>query len=377
MSAGTRASDDGRRGLLVHEWIAPAGGSENVLEAMARAFPAADVQCLWTDAPDRLADRRVAETWLARTPLRRSKALAAPFCLPTWRTLRPRDIDWMLVSSHLFAHHARQRGAGDVAKYVYVHTPARYVWTPEFDPRGQGPAVRAVAPLFQAVDRRRAREPLAIAANSAFVRDRVAACWGRESVVIHPPVDVATIADVPRWEPDLTAAERRQLASLPRPFILGASRFTSYKRLDLVIDTADRLGIAAVLAGRGPDENSLRQRAARSRVPVTLVISPSDALLRALYRDASTLVFPAIEDFGIIPVEAQALGTPVVTGPLGGQVETYTDGVSGVTAASVDPADLADAARRALALPAFDGPATTARFSSDVFEERIRDFVSG
>lgn len=367
------------RGLLVHEWIAPAGGSENVLEAMARAFPDADVRCLWNDAPDRLAGRRVSETWLARTPVRRRKALAAALCVPTWRLLPPGAYDWMLISSHLFAHHARVRrpDGGDVPAFVYAHTPARYVWAPEFDPRGQGPVVRAVAPAFRAVDRRRARRPVAIAANSAFVRERIARAWDRDAVVIPPPVDVDGIADVDAWTSELSAADQRLLAALPATFLLGASRFASYKRLDLVVDTAERLGLPVVLAGRGPDEAVLRARAARSRVPVSLIVSPSDALLRGLYRAASALVFPAIEDFGIIPVEAQVLGTPVVTGPVGGQLETYVDGVSGVRAESLEPADLAEATRRALALEAFDGVGATRRFSREVFNARIRRFVLG
>lgn len=360
----------------MHEWIAPAGGSENVLEAMSRAFPDAEVQCLWNDAPERFGAARVTETWMARTPLRNHKALAAPVCVPTWRMLPRRDVDWMLISSHLFAHHAHLRGRGpEVEKYVYVHTPARYLWVPEFDPRGQRRTVRAVAPVLRTIDRVRAREPRALAANSAFVRERIRDCWDRDAVVIPPPVDVDRLRDIAGWEGRLTAADRSLRAALPRPFVLGASRFASYKRLDLVIAAAELVGLPAVIAGRGPDEAVLRARAAAASVPVTVVTSPSDALLAALYLDASVFVFPAIEDFGIMPVEAQALGTPVVTGPLGGQTETFLDGVSGIVAAGFDAVDLADAVRRALALPAFAPDEVTAPFSGAVFERRLRDFV--
>lgn len=365
------------RGLLVHEWIAPSGGSENVLEEMARAFPDADVRCLWSDAPHRLADRRVTETWLARTPVRRSKALAAPFSLMAWRTLPRADYDWMLVSSHLFAHHARVRGRdGTVPKFVYVHSPARYIWTPEHDPRGQGRAVRAVAPLFRAIDRRRAAEPVALAANSAFIRDRIRSAWRRDAVVIHPPVAVDRLTDVARWQQQVTDDEKAALAALPTPFVLGVSRFISYKRLDLVIAAAEAAGVPAVLAGRGPEAERLARLAAAARVPVEIVSSPSDAMLWSLYHRAAALVFPAVEDFGIVPVEAQALGTPVVTGPVGGQTETFVDGLSGIVSPSLDPADLGDAVTRALRLPAFDGAAITARFSAAVFHDRIRAFVS-
>lgn len=363
-------------GLLVHEWIERSGGAERVLEAMAQVFPDAEIRCLWDDAPGRFAGRAVRETWLARTPLRRHKALALPFMVPTWRRLGGgADVEWMLVSSHLFAHHARLPGH-DVPKFVYAHTPARYIWNPELDERGGGAAVRAVAPLFRGVDRRRAREATAIAANSAFVRDRIRRAWDREATIIHPPVTVERILSQSDWRTAVAAdAERRAVDALPEVFVLGASRFIPYKRIDLVIEAADRAGVPAVIAGSGPDEARLREAAARARVPVTFVIAPSDALLYALMQRAGAFVFPAVEDFGIVPVEAQAAGTPVVTGPVGGQLETFTDGVSGVVAASTDAADLASAISAALALPAFDAAAEVASFSEAVFAARIREFV--
>ncbi|ALJ19056.1 glycosyltransferase [Microbacterium sp. No. 7] len=363
-------------GLLVHEWIAPSGGSENVLEAMADAFPDADIQCLWTDAPHRLADRNLRETWIARTPIRRSKALALPFTVPTWRMLKAdRAYDWMLVSSHLFAHHARIRGQ-DIPELVYVHSPARYIWTPEYDERGASAMIRAVAPLFKLIDRHRAAEAAAIAANSAFVRRRVQDAWERDAVVIHPPVEVERIARIHEWSARLTDDERRLLDALPEVFVLGASRFVPYKRLDLVIAAAEAANVPAVIAGRGPDEELLRAQAGEASVPVQIVHSPSDSLLWALYERASVFVFPAIEDFGIVPVEAQVLGTPVVTGPVGGQLETFVDGETGVVAESTDATDLAHALVRALDLPAFDGPAATAEYSLSVFQRNIQEFVA-
>lgn len=367
--------DETLAGLLVHEWIETSGGSENVLDAMANVFPDADIQCLWTDAPHRLAGRNVKETWMARTPLRNHKALALPFTVPTWRNLKARrDYEWMLVSSHLFAHHANLRGA-DVPKYVYVHSPARYIWTPEYDERGAGVVIRAVAPIFKRIDRRRAAEPTAIAANSAFVRQRVEDAWHREAAVIHPPVDIERIIRVDEWTTQLTNDERRMLDALPETFVLGASRFIPYKRLDLVIKTGEAAGLPVVIAGRGPDEARLRAQASSSSVPVQIIYSPSDALLWSLYRQAAVFIFPAVEDFGIVPVEAQALGTPVVTGPVGGQLETFIDGETGIVADSTDANDLAAAVRRALDLDVFDGPAVTARFSTAAFNHRIRKFV--
>lgn len=364
-------------GLLVHEWIATSGGSENVLEAMARAFPDADIQCLWDDDPQRFADRMVLETWLAKTPLRRYKALALPFTVGAWRRLTSEnDYEWMLISSHLFAHHAKL-ARRDVPKYVYAHTPARYIWNPELDERGSSRVVKAVSPMFQRIDRKRAQEATAIATNSAFVRDRVRQAWDRDATVIHPPVAVERILSQSHWHTQVTDdAERVLLDNLPTPFILGASRFIPYKRLDLVIAAGEEAGLPVVLAGRGPEEARLRAASATASVPVRIIVSPSDALMYALMQQASVFVFPAVEDFGIVPVEAQAAGTPVVTGPIGGQVETFVNGLSGIVADSTGARDLAQAIERAVALPVFDAKNTTRRFDERSFRQKIEQLVS-
>ena len=142
-------------GILVHEWLARHGGSENVFEVLSGVFPDAERFCLWNDSDGRFEN--VHETVLARTPLRRSKAAALPFMPAVWRHLPARDADWVLTSSHLFAHHARFAGpARHAPKLVYAHTPARYVWTPELDGRGSGLAARAASALLKPIDRKRA-----------------------------------------------------------------------------------------------------------------------------------------------------------------------------------------------------------------------------
>src|SRR3954451_322476 len=247
------------RGLIVHEWIEQRGGSENVLEAIADAFPAAPVLVPWSNAPERLAGHRVHQSRLARTPIRRSKPAAALVLPFAWRRMVPRSrtFDWVLASSHLFSHHVRARGpAGDAPKFVYVHSPARYIWNPELDQRGAGRLARTLGAALKPIDRRRAGEAHRIAANSAYVRDRVRAAWARDASVIHPPVDVERVARQAA-HPVLDAGEAAVLASLPSPFVLGASRFVSYKQLDRVIAAGEAAGLPVVLAGAGPDEAAL------------------------------------------------------------------------------------------------------------------------
>lgn len=311
-------------GLIVHEWLERHGGAERVLDAMMRALPDADLRVLWDDSPGRYPGRRVGESVLARTPLRGHKALSLPLMPLAWRVLEGR-YDWLLVSSHAFAHHARLR-TGDVPKLVYVHTPARYLWVPELDHRGAAsPFVRAAAPPLRSLDRFRAREAVALAANSHYVARRIAEVWEREATVIHPPVDVAGFSQPVA----LTGDERRRLDALPTEFVLGLSRFIPYKRLDVVIATGEAAGVPVVLAGAGPLREELLARGEAATVPVHVIDSPSTPLVRELLRRASVFVFPPVEDFGIVPVEAMAAGTPVVANAEGGAPESVVDGVTG------------------------------------------------
>jgi glycosyltransferase involved in cell wall biosynthesis len=365
-------------GIIVHEWISKTGGSERVLDAMVETFPDAEIRCLWNDVPDsRYRGRTVRESWLARTPLRRSKAVALPFMPFTWRDCKPGGYDWALVSSHLFAHHVSFNDqSDDFRKYVYVHSPARYIWNPEMDERGLGLLPRLVSPALRRLDRRRAQEAYSLAANSEYVRQRIKRAWDRDSEVIYPPVDVARMQSLDRWADELSGEERAVFDRLPVPFVLGASRFVPYKRLDLVIRSGEAVDLPVVLAGSGPEERRLREQAAQATVPVHFVLDPSDTFLYALYEAASVFVFPGIEDFGIMPVEAMAVGTPVVVRAIGGGSETVTHGITGAHLPErAGPQDLKSAVVRAASADA-DACRHHARvFDAQRFADRLRSWV--
>jgi glycosyltransferase involved in cell wall biosynthesis len=358
----------------VHEWLSRRGGSENVLVELAKIYPEAAIAALWDDAPERFEPGRVTETWLARTPLRHNKALALPLMPTTWRHLPSSDAEWILASSHLFAHHARFSGpARGAAKYVYTHTPARYIWTPELDMRGDNRLARAASKPLQQLDRRRAQEATSIAANSAFVADRIARTWERESTVIYPPVSVVKYAT--DTQDSLTAEEQQTLNALPESFILGASRFVPYKRLDVAIAAGAASDVPVVIAGDGPDEPRLRAIADEYPGLVTFVNHPSSAMLNQLYRRALVFVFPAVEDFGIMPVEAMAAGTPVIASTEGGVSESVVHGRTGALVADFEPATLRDAVTAAALI---DPAACTARaweFDVTAFGEKIRNWT--
>ncbi|TXK20027.1 glycosyltransferase family 4 protein [Homoserinibacter sp. GY 40078] len=359
----------------MHEWVELRGGSERVLEAIADAYPDADIYCLWNDAPGRFPGRRVHESWLARTPLSRSKVAALPFMPMTWRRLRPAEQpDWILASSHLFAHHAQFVGA-DVPKLAYVHTPARYIWTPEHDPRGRSPLMRAASTLLKPIDRSRAQDVNAFAANSAFVRDRIRTYWDRDADVIHPPIDVERIREVAARRELLSDTDAETLASLPDEFVLGASRFVPYKGLDTVLRLAAKLDLPVVLAGGGSDEARLRAIAADLRIDARFVHDPSDELLVALFGEATVYVFPPIEDFGMMPVEALAAGGRVVVNAEGGAREgiAKSDAACAIHFGDLDAA--ADQVRALIEQGARPRESDVDWLSRERFQERIRDWV--
>ena len=367
---------DGSRGVLVHEWVAQAGGSENVFQALHDIYPNADLVCLWNDSTGRFDEDRLTQTWLARTPLRRSKAAALPFMPLAWRRLANEGYDWALISSHLFAHHAQFVGQPPgFRRFVYVHTPARYIWTPELDGRGTSLPARAIAAALKPIDRRRAQQPAFYAANSAFVQARVRAAWGVEARVIFPPVEVEAIQSVDDWRTRLTDAEQSELDGLPRGFVLGASRFIPYKRLDLVIRTAEAAGRPVVLAGKGPELENLQELARSASVPVHFVHAPSGPMLWALYQQTALYVFPAVEDFGIMPVEAMAAGAPVLAQSVGGTAESVEPGRTGALIPFVSPGEMAEGAEAAMDTVWADRVSRARDFSRGRFEQQILGWV--
>ena len=366
-------------GLIVQEWIEESGGAEQVLDAMRLALPDSRVACLWNDDTTRFPPSTVDESWMARTPLRGRKALALPMMSGTWRRgWGDGEPDWVLTSSYVFAHHAGFGTKRGVPKFSYVHTPARYLWEPDLDSRTSVPLAGLARAYLRGVDRRAAASSGSLAANSEFVRDRIRRAWDRDARVIHPPVDAAAIAAVPDWAARTTPVERALLESLPdHGFLMAASRLVPYKRHDAVIRMGAALGLPVVVVGSGPERERLDAVAADAGVPVHMLGRVSDELMRALFQRALAFVFPPVEDFGIIPVEAMATGCPVIVNRVGGAAESAVDGVAG---AHYDPDD-ASGYRAAIDLATGIRPeAARARaldFDTARFVDDVRDWVLG
>ncbi|MDN4641987.1 glycosyltransferase [Agreia sp. PsM10] len=200
--------------------------------------------------------------------------------------------------------------------------------------------------------------------------------WRQDTEVIYPPVDVTEIQAVEDWSARLNDQELVVLRSLPDGYLLGASRLVPYKRLDLVIRAGEASRRPVVIAGSGPEEDALRTLARHADVDVRFVDSPSNSLLRALYQRAFAFVFPAVEDFGIMPVEAMALGTPVIGRNLGGVSETVADGVTGVLVDDWSSPELASLIRRLDELDKTTIRAHSVNFSKEKFVAHLHSWMS-
>ena len=217
---------------------------------------------------------------------------------------------------------------------------------------------------------------MSYAANSQYVAQRIANTWGRRADVVYPPVDVLRIRSG-SWRAELTERDHEVLSAIPKDFVFTASRLVSYKRIDLSIEFAAANDCPLVVAGDGPEREALESLAAARGVAVTFVGRVSDPLLFALYEKCLMFVFLAIEDFGIMPVEAMASGAPAVVSSAGGARESV-DRLGGGDV--LDPGAGPDQTRRAfesaLAVPRGSVLAYKAEyFSNEAFRARIIEWA--
>jgi glycosyltransferase involved in cell wall biosynthesis len=198
-------------------------------------------------------------------------------------------------------------------------------------------------------------------ANSRFVAGRIGRYYNREASVLHPPVDTRffTPGDSP-----------------PQPYFLVVSALVPYKRLDVAVRAATRLGVHLKVVGTGPDLDRLR---AQADSHTTFLGAVDAATLRDLYRQATALVLPAEEDFGIAPVEAMACGRPVVALGRGGATETVVPGRTGQLVDTQSAEAFADAMHVVQRTPydAHDLARHAAHFSLEQFELGLRRLLTG
>lgn len=344
-------------------------GGEKVLESLCRLFPNADLLTL-VHVPGAVSptieSRRIRTSIVQHLP--RPARLYRHY-LPIFPSAIEGfdldDADLVVSTSHCAAKSVVPTGRA--VHVCYCHSPMRYAWDqfdsyfgPERLGRLGSAAARPVLAWLARWDRDTAGRVSHFVANSRFVAGRIERYYNRRASVLHPPVDTQFFT--PGGHP-------------PQPYFLVVSALVPYKRIDVAIRAATRLGVRLKIVGTGPDLDRLRSEAG----PLVEFAGslPADQL-REAYQNAIGLVLPAVEDFGIAPVESMACGRPVVAFGRGGATETVVPGVTGVLVPELSDAAFAaamDEVRRTPFVPE-SVAAHAANFSTQRFEQGLRDTLT-
>lgn len=320
---------------IVHDYLNQAGGAERVVGTLHTMFPSApifttilDRGSLW----DVLRDADIRTSWMQKLPLLKRHFKAYLLFYPgAIERFDLREFDLVISSSSAFGKAAITRpGALHIC---YCHTPMRFVWDYEryMEREQYGSPVRAIlVPVlrrFRTWDVKTASRPDLYVANSTVVADRIRRFYGRESVIVPPPVAVQRFTPVDHAE----------------DFYLIVSRLNPYKRVDLVVKAFNDNGRKLVIIGDGPDRAVLAKMA---RPNITFLGRLPDPEVASYYARCKALLFPGDEDFGIVPLEANAAGRPVIAFKAGGALDTVKDGETGIFFSELTPESLTAAVLR-------------------------------
>ncbi len=304
---------------LVHDYFIQMGGAERVAAAMHDSFPAAPIYT--TVALSHRLPKDLIGADIRTSPMQRLPGMEQRF--RQYFMLYPLAIerfdlseyDLIFSSSSGYAKGVRRRR--DAIHVCYCHTPMRWVWRYEdyVARESLGRVARSLLPIslwgLKKWDLRAAQQPNYYIANSRLVAQRIKQIYGREAFVIPPPIDV----------------DRFQMSPHADDYYLVLSRLVPYKRIDLAIEACNRLDRRLIIIGDGPDRERLQKLAG----PKTEFLGRQpDSQINRYASRCRALLFPGEEDFGMVPLEVNAAGRPVVAFRGGGAMETVIEGVTGV-----------------------------------------------
>jgi glycosyltransferase involved in cell wall biosynthesis len=351
---------------LAHDSFTQLGGAERIAEAVHELYPAAPIHTLVLDRKllPQLSGWDIRPTWLQKIyslyPHFQRLFPLIPVVLATTKAI---EADIFISSSSSYAKGFRKR-----AKTIhinYCHTPTRFLWV---DPQHAyneiasllKPLARAYFWFLKQWDKHAADQVDYFIANSQEVKKRIQQAYGRTSEIIYPFVDTGF------WH----SSRDKQ------GYFLIAGRLQRAKNLEVVIKVFNNLKLPLHVVGSGRHENYLRSIAGPT---ITFLGRLSDAGLRNEYSGAQALIYPQLEDFGIMPLEAAACGTPTIGLARGGSLETVIPGVTGELLSEVAEASLG------VAVQQWDSgkyhteamQQHAAKFSKEVFQAKIQEFVDG
>ena len=351
---------------LVHEFLNQLGGAERVLESFLQIWPDATLHVLIYDGEK---THGIFEAYSRRPSFLNSLPGAHThhrWFLPAMpmaiEQFKFDEYDVVISDSSSFAKAAKAKAKLHIC---YCHTPTRFLWTESEDYISSQPypffvkwLARSFIPWLKRWDYKAAQRPQFFIANSVNVQNRIKKYYQRDSIVIPPPVDT-----------ELFHPEGKK-----ENYYFVASRLEPYKKIELVIQAFNELGLPLKVAGSGTTSGKLR---AMARSNIEFLGRVSDEELRRRYSEAQAFIFPAEEDAGIMVLEAQACGTPVIAYRAGGVLETVKEGVTGEFF-NQQSAESLKAVLRTFDPGKYD-PNTirehAQKFDKKIFKEKIRSFV--
>jgi glycosyltransferase involved in cell wall biosynthesis len=353
---------------IVHDALCVAGGAERLVLWMAKAFPGAPIYTSVYLPAGTFPEYRQLD--VRTLPFARFIRSEKQFKLlyPLWLYLIQRldfsDYDVVLSSSTYLAKFITP--AQGVKHACYLYAPFRLLWKPGSysaeslpTPKAASGLVKWIVPLLRRWDLRRTSAIPQLATSCRNMADEIQKVYGRASTILYPPVEL------PAEVPDREGTD----------YYLSVSRLISHKRVDLAVKACVQTGRKLVVVGDGPERAMLDQMAGEG---ISFAGRVNDEQLRDLYRGAKGLIFPSYEDYGIVPLEAQAWGVPVIAYGKGGSLETVQEGVSGIFFERQEVDSLVDALNRFEAA-SFDPQQIrrwVSRFDVDGFVRGLQKFVA-
>lgn len=321
---------------IVADWLVTYGGAEHVLAEIHALFPEAP---LFTTVAKPYALGPLQHADIRTTPLQhiynliQNHQVLLPFMPRAIEDIDLTEFDCIISSSHAI-------GKGIIAPphalhICYCHTPMRYAWEMEDTylqdfgiPHFLRKTIKKQLQRLRRWDMTTAKRVDMFIANSTTTEERIARIYGRKSVVIAPPVDERFFKDTSDENEKLQEIHKTRNSKLAaNSYFLAVSRLVPYKRIDLLIEVANALQLPLKIAGKGQDEVRLKKLAGPT---VEFLGFVPDADLPSLYANAQALLFPQYEDAGIVALEAQACGTPVIAFKAGGALDAIIEGKTGL-----------------------------------------------
>ncbi|MEH2411310.1 glycosyltransferase [Nostoc sp.] len=303
---------------LVHDYLTQRGGAERVFELLCKRYPEADIFTSLYDPQKTidLGDRIVNTTFLQKIPYATKYFRSmAPLYFPAFRVLDLQDYDLIISSSTSFAKAVRKNS--NARHICFCHNVTRFLWDTatylkEYgDYRYFAPLIEQVFQVMRKVDLKYAQEPDLYIANSSVVARRIENIYGKKAMMVNYPIDTSKFV----------------FSDIKDEYYLASARMISYKRLDIIVEAFNWLGWRLLISGDGPEQARLKSKALQN---IEFLGHVSDTTRKDLFSKAKSIIVAALEDYGLVPVEANASGTPVIAYGAGGVLDTQISGETGV-----------------------------------------------